>query len=342
MKIAVNGATGYTGKLVTAELARRGIAAVLVGRDEDRLREARNDVVAGDGEIRVADISEPKALATAFAGCDVVINCAGPFSLLGEPVIRAAIAVGCHYVDTAGEQHYVKEVFDRFSDDAEAAGVTIVPALADDGGPGDMIGHLTATAVAPVAELALGLWYREGGASRGSLRSMLALADDAALDYVDGEWVRSASGTPASMRFPGAETEVPLAKFGIPPIAMIPRHVQVARAEGFVNADMLAGLREVTPELVDSLPPGPPADERRRQRWTHVVEAIGMDGRKARGEVEGSDGYGTTAVIAVEGAYRLATVRAPRGVLAPSQAFDPADFLDRLTEHGVRWSVKVQ
>ncbi len=40
MRIAVDGASGYQGGLVVAELTRRGIGTVLVGRDAARLREA--------------------------------------------------------------------------------------------------------------------------------------------------------------------------------------------------------------------------------------------------------------------------------------------------------------
>lgn len=58
-----------------------------------------------------------------------------------------------------------------------------------------------------------------------------------------------------------------------------------------------------------------------------------------RGEVEGTDGYAKTAVIAVEAARRLVADGAEPGVLAPSQAFDPESFLGFLSGHGVRWHV---
>ncbi|MCD0445017.1 saccharopine dehydrogenase NADP-binding domain-containing protein [Glycomyces sp. A-F 0318] len=340
MKIAVNGATGYTGKLVAAELVRRGIDLVLIGRDKERLRQARIEAGAEGAELRFADIAVAGAFDGVLDGCDAVVNCAGPFGALGEPVVAAAVAAGCHYVDTTGEQHYVKRVFDRFGDEAARAGVAVVPAMADDGGPGDLLGHLTGAAVSPVAELVFGLWYRGGGGSQGTMRSMLTVLDAAALDYRGGRWAPGAAGPREAMRFPGAEAPVPMAAFGIPPVVTIPRHVRVERAEGFVNADLVARLRAVTPELVESLPQGPAPDARREQRWTHVAEAVGVDGRRARGEVEGSDGYGLTAVIAVEGARRLVADGAPAGVLAPAQAFDAAGFLDWLAPFGVRWRVE--
>lgn len=44
MKIAVYGASGYQGKLVLTELARRDIEMVLAGRDLTRLEEAASAV----------------------------------------------------------------------------------------------------------------------------------------------------------------------------------------------------------------------------------------------------------------------------------------------------------
>src|SRR5918997_4522369 len=153
MKIAVYGASGFTGGLAAAELGRRGLSPVLVGRSPERLRKAAADAGVADAEIRVAGLDDPVALAAAFAGCAAVVNAAGPFALWGEPVVRAAIAAGCHYVDTAGEQGYIRRILETVGPDAERAGLTVVPAMADDGGPGDLIAHLTARELVNVADL---------------------------------------------------------------------------------------------------------------------------------------------------------------------------------------------
>jgi short subunit dehydrogenase-like uncharacterized protein len=104
MRIAVHGASGFTGGLALAELHRRGIDAVAVGRDGERLREAAARAGARDAEVRVAGLGNPAALAEAFRGCDAVVNCAGPFALWGEPVVRAAIAARWHKVENTGDQ----------------------------------------------------------------------------------------------------------------------------------------------------------------------------------------------------------------------------------------------
>jgi short subunit dehydrogenase-like uncharacterized protein len=335
--MALNGASGYTGRLAVAELSRRGIDAVLVGRDPGRLRTA----AAGTGfEVRIADIGDPDALQAAFAGMDAVVNAAGPFTRLGAPVIRAAIAAGAHYVDTTGEQHYINKVFGTFADTAVGAGVTVVPAMADDGGPSDFISHLAGEAAGAVDVMTAALWYRDGNFSRGTLRSLDPdLVFDGALRYENGTWVTYGEASHATWRFPGADEPVPVNKMALPPVATVPRHVPVGRMEGVLAGSFSALKDGIDPAVIDSLPEGPDDEQRRQGKWTITVEAAGQGGRTVRGEVEGMDGYGKTAMIAVEAARRLVTNGAKAGVLAPSQAFDPESFLGFLSGHGVRWQV---
>jgi uncharacterized protein YbjT (DUF2867 family) len=80
-KIAVYGASGYTGRLVVAELARRDIPVVLAGRSIQRLRAAAEGAGVPDAELRLAPLDDPAALAHAFRDSAAVINAAGPFTL---------------------------------------------------------------------------------------------------------------------------------------------------------------------------------------------------------------------------------------------------------------------
>jgi short subunit dehydrogenase-like uncharacterized protein len=331
MKIAVYGASGYTGKLVVAELARRNIETVLVGRNVDRLRQV-------GAEVRQAAIDDHPALVRAFRGCDAVINCAGPFALLGEPVVRAAIDAGCHYVDIAGEQRYLAWLFETIGPLAEAAGVTVVPSANDDGLPSDLLAHLVAERVQPVRELVIGLDLVRTGAppTRGTLRSALANLDtftSGGLGYEDGRWHQDIPAHRTSMTFP-ADT-APVVKFPLPAVVMVPRHVPASRVEGLARSVLVAGFAGVTPELIEAVPEGPSEENRRAARWIIVVEATGEDGSQARGIVQGADMQGISAVIAVEAARRLVADGAKPGVLAPAQAFEPGDFLAYLAQWGV-------
>src|ERR1700722_6007938 len=219
MRIVLNGASGYTGRLTAAELARRGIETVLVGRDPGRL----SAVAADTGfDTRIADIGDPDAPPAAFAGADAVINTAGPFARLGAPVIGAAIAAGAHYVDTTGEQQYINEVFGAFAETAAGAGVAVVPALADDGGPSDLISQLAGEAAGTVDTLTAALWYRDGTFSRGTLRSLTPLLFDGALRHENGGWATYGEASHTSWRFPGADEPIGVSKAALPPVATVP------------------------------------------------------------------------------------------------------------------------
>lgn len=338
-RIAVYGASGYTGKLVVAELVRRGMTPVLVGRNLDRL----HAIDAPGVDRRRADVGDHAALVQAFTGCDAVINCAGPFTVAGLSVVRAAITARCQYVDIAGEQLYLQQIFDTVGAEAETAGVTVVPSLNDDGLPSDLLAALVAERVGPVRDLVLGLQLVRSSAppTRGTLRSALANLDTfttGGLGYDGGRWDQSIPAYRTSFTFLDG-VPVPVVKFPLPAVVTVPRHVPALHVEGVTTADVVAAFAAVTPELIATLPEGPPADSRRDARWIIVVEATGEDDRQARGIVHGTDMQGITAVIAVEGARRLVADSTKPGVLAPAQAFDPAGFLDFLTAYGVHWSV---
>jgi short subunit dehydrogenase-like uncharacterized protein len=363
MKIAVYGATGYTGRLVAEELQRRGFEIVLSARNAERLREQANELSA-TVDVRLAGVDDQAALTSAFAGCDAVINCAGPFVPFGDPVVRAAIAAGCHYVDTSAEQVHIKRTFDTLAGDAGRAGVTVIPAMGYDIVPGDFIAHFTGTRVEPVERLVLGNGTARFDMTRGTMRSALVLMRGGDVRYEDGSWV-SARGRirRPKMRFPEDARPTPMIKFAGGEVISIPQHVRARNVEVSMRADAVAprpfafgvpAMTRVTSlllrtplsggldRLIGRLPEGPGVEQRRAAGFAFLAEAFGEDGRQARGVIEGTDIYGITAVIASEGVRRLVAGGAAAGVLAPAQAFDAADFLEFLAPFGVTWSVELQ
>ncbi|MFI0370738.1 saccharopine dehydrogenase family protein [Actinomadura sp. 1N219] len=339
MKIAVYGANGYQGKLVLAELARRGMEMVLIGRSRERLSAAASQVGVADAEIRIADADCSHALASV----DALINCAGPYTVSGQAVARAAITAGCQYVDLSGEQLYVKEFFDDLGPDAERAGVALVPMMTESGAIDDLLAALLAARLQP-AEIALAHKnLNTGGLSRGSARSALKTIDflrTGGLAYEDGKWRTDAPALRKSVTFLGGE-DVPVVKFAMPAVVTIPRHVDVQRVQGLLDAETgervtAAALSE---ELIEAMPEGPSEEDRRAQRFTIVVDATADDGSSVQATATGNDAYRTPAVMAVEAARRLIADPPKPGVLAPAQAFSPADFLDFLGRNGLTWAI---
>jgi hypothetical protein len=288
MKIAVYGAHGFQGRLVQAELRRRHLEPVPLGRAE-------------------AAADDHQALVAAFARCAAVINCAGPFLLSGLGPVRAAVAAGIPYVDTAGEQPHLRAVFDTVPADASP----VLPAATDAGVPTDLLAHLLAEREGPLGTLTISHVIEGGSPSRGSLRSLAGI---------------TVGDRRSSVRLPGAVVDTPTVEFPLPEVVTVPRHVSVDRINAFVGG--LSGPLPA-PEAIELLPEGPAEPDRRAQRFTYLVgDAL----------IQGFDTYGTTAVIAVEAARRLAG-SGRSGALAPAEAFDAADFLDFLTGHRLSWRI---
>src|SRR5215468_194370 len=125
--VAVFGATGYTGRLIARELRQHEVPLLLGGRDAGKLHALAAQL--GGAETQVAVVGDQASLDTLARRARVLINCVGPFVDLGEPVVRAAIAAGAHYVDTTGEQPFLYGmlVHDTW---AKSQNVAVVPALA--------------------------------------------------------------------------------------------------------------------------------------------------------------------------------------------------------------------
>src|SRR5215470_19527665 len=112
--VAVFGAYGHTGRFVAAELRRRGIAAILSGRD--RVKLDLLEPVHPDSNLRVASIEDPASLDRVLEDADIVINCAGPFGETAPALIEAALRARCHYLDVTGEGLVTIETFARYAD----------------------------------------------------------------------------------------------------------------------------------------------------------------------------------------------------------------------------------
>jgi len=139
--IAVYGATGHTGQFVVHEVQRRGLPVVAVGRSAARLDETIPPAVPR----RIAELDDPVSLEQAFAGCAVVINCAGPFLDTAAPVARAALRAGCHYIDVTAEQASAQASFAELDAPARAAGRVVIPAAAFYGGLADLLASALAS-----------------------------------------------------------------------------------------------------------------------------------------------------------------------------------------------------
>ena len=356
--IAVYGATGFTGGLIARELKRRGADFLIAGRDRAKL-EALSEELGGVATAAVP-VEDWAGLRKMLEPCSAVAACAGPFGLHGEPVVAAAVDTGTHYLDTTGEQGFMRMVFDRYGVRAAAEGATLVSGMGFDYAPGDLIAALTADGMGPLEEIVVAYSVHGFAPTHGTALSGLEIMRGGDVVWRDGDWQpapRSADG--GRWRFPEPLGEQRMLRYPAGEQITVPRHVETARVRTLLNgmvvpsrlmplaaaASPLLGLAMRTPlrgamgALIRRLPAAPDEQGRKAARFTISCEARGAAGTR-RGTVRGSDVYGLTAVSLMHGALLCADPAYERsGALAPAQAFDPASFLDDLAAAGLSYEV---
>jgi short subunit dehydrogenase-like uncharacterized protein len=359
--IAVYGATGYTGRLVTAELAGAGADLVISGRNRRKL-----DLLAAETEsevtVKQAALDDPASLRDLLADCAVVVDCAGPFVRYGEPVLAAAVQTRTHYLDTTGEQPYMKLAFERYGPGASEAEIVVIPAMGFDFVPGDMIASLTAEGMDELDELSVSYCWQGFTPSQGTARSTLEILRGGGVEWREGAWVRAGGQGPAGTHeFPAPIGPRRMIRYPSGEQITVPRHIRTRNVHTTMNASafgserlapltaVMAGpaglalrtpLKRLADAVVSRLPEGPSAAQRDRMRWTIACEAKRGEVIR-RGVISGKDVYGLTAAAIRQGAM-IAAGRGfdARGALAPSQAFSPKDFLAGLDRFDVRWTVE--
>ena len=355
--VLVYGATGFTGRLIAAELSKQGVSFAIAGRPSVGLESlaAQHNVSAF-----AADLSEPKALSDAFSRARVVIACAGPFVRTGPALLEAALSARTHLLDLSGEPAHLLSSFER---DAEvrAHDVAVVHSVGFDVVPAELLARLTATTLGPLRSLELATGHTAGVASRGTLTSYATMATEAprrGLAWVDSRFVDEKLGAHRRIvSFSAPLGDRAVASLASAEVALLPRSVHTPTFRHYVGALAPAalvvaeqGLPTFSPQALEkSLSHleqvgqlGPDAAARAKNHFFLWCRAENATGDVREMTMQGHDPYGLSAVTAV--ACARAAERddfRKRGVLSPLQAFEAQPLLAVLAHLGTRWKSRV-
>jgi saccharopine dehydrogenase (NAD+, L-lysine-forming) len=104
-RVVVLGGCGGIGSMAAATLAASDAVDELVLADV-----RHDDVVAAAASYRrpgvrgvAVDAADPASVGSVLTGCDLVVNCIGPFYRFGPPLLAAAIRAGVTYVDVCDD-----------------------------------------------------------------------------------------------------------------------------------------------------------------------------------------------------------------------------------------------
>lgn len=193
--IVIYGATGFTGRLVAEYLARHygqeGPRWAMAGRSAAKLAEVRALIEAPKNTpLIVADAADPASLKAMANQAKVVVTTVGPYQLYGEPLLAACIAAGTDYADLCGEPVWMRQMIDKYGEEATRTGARICFSSGFDSIPFDLgVLMLQKEAVArfgrPAPRVKGRVRGMKGGASGGTAASLkatlAALAKDPSL-----------------------------------------------------------------------------------------------------------------------------------------------------------------
>jgi short subunit dehydrogenase-like uncharacterized protein len=144
--VVLFGATGFTGALTAAYLARNAAAGTrwaLAGRNLGKLEALRIELAeiepaCAELPLLHADATEPASLRAVAEATKVVISTVGPYLEHGEPLVAACAEAGTDYVDLTGEAEFTDLMYLRYDARARATGARLVHSCGFDSIPHDL------------------------------------------------------------------------------------------------------------------------------------------------------------------------------------------------------------
>ncbi|MFI6820620.1 saccharopine dehydrogenase family protein [Micromonospora sp. NPDC050187] len=176
------GATGFTGALTAAYLARTaptGLRWALAGRNPEKLAGVRDRLAAVNPALAglpllTADVTHPESLRAVAESSRVVVTTVGPYLRYGEPLVAACARAGTDYVDITGEPEFVDLTYLRHHAEAERTGARLVHTCGFDSIPYDLGVWFTLKHLPTDGPVAVDGFVRAGGRfSAGTYHSAL-------------------------------------------------------------------------------------------------------------------------------------------------------------------------
>ena len=185
----IYGANGYTGNLLVELAIAEGARPFLAGRNRDVLKQMSDRLGV---PFRAFELTDVDTVAAALEDINAVVHCAGPFSATSAVMAEACIAAKTHYIDITGEIE-VFEQLQTLDEQATEASVTLLPGAGFDVAASDCLAAYLQQEMPDATQLRLA-FCGEGGASPGTLKTMVEMLAKGGQVRREGKIVRVAAG----------------------------------------------------------------------------------------------------------------------------------------------------
>ena len=326
----IYGANGYTGELITRFAVERGLRPIVAGRNAAAIK------ALGEKhglEYRVFSLDETAALDAALQEVDMVLHCAGPFSITSRPMGEACLRNKKHYTDITGEIA-VFEACAAADQKAKDAGIMVMPGVGFDVVPSDCLARHLKDRLPSATNLSLA-FYGMGRMSHGTQATMTmnvgrggAVRRDGKIMHVPAAWrtreIDFGEVKKTGVTIPWGDVSTAFYSTGIPNIevyTIVPpsalRTMKMSRYIGWLFA-----TGPVQKYLQGKIPPGGPSDgERAKGKTLLWGEASDNDGNRVESRMTGPEGYTITAIAALNIAEKILAGNFTPGYQTPAKAY---------------------
>lgn len=326
----IYGANGYTGELITRMAAERRLKPILAGRNEAKVAE----LAAKYGfEHRAFSLDDAAKLDAALSEVDMVLHCAGPFSITSLPMVKACIRNKKHYTDITGEIS-VFETCAAMGKKAEEAGVMIMPGVGFDVVPSDCLAKHLKDRLPTATHLSLA-FYGMGRISHGTQATMTmnvgkggAIRKDGKITPVPAAWktreIDFGEVKKMGVTIPWGDVSTAYYSTGIPNIEVFtivpPSNLKMLKMSRYLG--WLLATHPFQNYLQSKIPAGGPSDaERAKGRTLMWGEASDADGNRVEARQQGPEGYTLTAIAALNIAEKIMSGSYTPGYQTPAKAY---------------------
>lgn len=340
----IYGANGYTGALIARTAVERGLKPILAGRNSGEIQSLSTELKL---EGRVFSLEESTQIKSGLTGVDLVLHCAGPFSITSAPMIKACLAVGAHYLDITGEIGVFEHAHEQDKRAAEA-GIVICSGVGFDVIPTDCVALKLKELLPNATHLSLG-FESDSGISPGTFKTMIQGLSSASSERQDGvitefplgkkhRTINFGRGPKTAMAIPWGDVSTAFYTTGIPNIStwipMPAYKIMGARSLKWMRPILSNSIVQATlRKWVDRSISGPDEEVRQNSRAYIWGEARNATGESRTVRIETANVYSLTVFGALAVVSRVLKTDIPGGSYTPASMFG-AELIEELPESG--------
>ncbi len=144
-KVIILGGCGAVGSVAVKTLAAQDIFSQIIIGD---MNQQRADTIISENQqnnisfIKV-NAEDPQSIQSAISGCDLVMNCIGPFYKTVKIILEQVMAAKINYVDVCDDVDVTLEIFD-WHEKAKTAGITALIGMGSSPGATNLLAKFAA------------------------------------------------------------------------------------------------------------------------------------------------------------------------------------------------------